>query len=273
MKVITIQDVKINLNKWGRILFFLTFFIQLSHASPLKVAILDTGFCPSLLMLKKNIKVNSQVDLTHSVKLNCKSYSISNRRFHGQWVLEQFLKNLKTTKEVEITPFIIFDKNGIQKEIYWQRAFSKQAEFHLIISAAGLLFKNKIDITETIKTPIFVAGATLGKRIKKNSKIWPQIEFRKDLVFTIGSYLPKSEALGSREDYTLLRPKEMKYFFSSGDSIDHFKGSSRAVATASARALDLCYEKLIGFKGLKSCLKKKQFQIKLDESKTRLLSF
>jgi hypothetical protein len=269
MKVTVIQDVKINLYKWGRYLIFLTFFIQFTQASPLKIAILDTGFCPSLIKHETNISINSPIDLTSSVKLDCKKYSNSNRRFHGQWVLQQFLKVLKTSHKIEITPFIIFDSTGSQKESYWKTAFLQQDNFHLFITAAGVQGTSKFNITR----PIFVAGATLGRGIRKSSKLWPQSEFKNKLVFKIGSYLPKGKNLGKREDYTLLRKKEMSYFFSSGSSEALFKGSSRAVATASARAVNLCYEKLFSLKGLAECLKKKRFKIKLDESHRELLSF
>ncbi|OUR97163.1 hypothetical protein A9Q84_12615 [Halobacteriovorax marinus] len=273
MKVITIQDVDKKNIKWGRILFFLTFFIQSSFAGPLKIALLDTGFCPELLKTNKFIKIHAPIDLTDSVKLNCAKYSKDNRRFHGQWVLEQFLKELKSKREIEITPFIIFDKNANQAESYWKKAFLKQADFHLFITAAGLPYKGKANITKKITRPIFVAGATLGKGIRKSSTLWPQVHFNHQQVFTIGSFLEKDQVLGSREDYTLLRPKEMKFFFSSGPTKDHFKGSSRAVATASARAINHCYEVILKSKPLSKCLEKKRILLPLEEGSLKLPTF
>lgn len=273
MKVITIQDVKINLNKWGRHLVFLAFFIQITHASPLKIAILDTGFCPELLKLKKNVTINPPIDLTSSVHLDCQKYSTKNRRFHGHWVLEQFLRELKLEKKIQVTPLIIFDQNGSQRLEYWKRAFNKQSEFHLIISAAGITQNKRSKMTSEIKRPIIVAGATLGRGIKESTILWPQSEFKNPLVTAIGSYLPKDQTLGKREDYTLLRKNEMSYFFSAGRDSDYFRGSSRAVATASARAINICFNELLDLKNLKSCLKRKSFKIKLDESAKSLPSF
>jgi len=258
----------------GGILSLLLFFSLPLIASPLKIAVLDTGFCPDKLSYSKNITFKESIDLTKSNHFDCKKLKNENRRLHGNWVLERFLKELPSGHEIEITPFIIFDKHAKQNEAYWSRAFSKQNDYHLFIIAAGIKSTPQLENIK-ISIPIVVAGATLGRGIQYKSILWPQSQFKLPNVFTIGSYTPKDSDLPARPDYTLINPTQMKFFFEGGGANDSFKGTSRACAIASAKAIHHCYQELKKREPLATCLDKvkKKIEIFNDNEKVEVLSF
>lgn len=240
----------------------------------MKVAILDTGFCSSKLTYPKNISIKPSTDLTQSNNFDCNKLDKINRRLHGNWVLSQFINEIKTKLPIEISPFIIFDKNAKQSPLFWKRAFQRQGDFDLYVIAAGIK-ESSLVRSIVIKRPIIVAGATIGNGINYKSKLWPQTQYKNNLVLTIGSYSEKDEFLPARPDYTLVNSSEMKFFFSGGGVNDHFKGTSRATATAAARAINHCYGDLIKRKNLRECLEKyrKEIEIINDREKIKILTF
>lgn len=253
---------------WGGFISLL-FLIQPLLASPLKIAILDTGFCLEKLTPSKNITLRESIDLTKSNNFDCNNLSKENRRLHGNWVLNQFLKEIKTTEPIEISPFIVFNKNAKQESTSWLEAFKKQEDFHLFIIAAGIRDVERLNPIE-IKTPLFVAGATIGRGIGYKTVLWPQNQFKNPLVFTIGSYSMANEDLPARPDYTLINPSQMKFFLSAGDMKSSFNGSSMATATAAARSVNYCYKSFLTKKGVESCLKKSSKSIDIFNDTEKL---
>ncbi len=255
-------------------LISLLFFSHHAFASPLKIAILDTGFCLDKLSPSKNITIHKSIDLTKSNNFKCSTLKRSDRRLHGNWVLTQFLKEIKNKAPIEITPFIVFDKNAKQDSKSWIEAFKRQEEFNLFIIAAGIREIKKLE-SVIIKTPIFVAGATIGRGISYKTILWPQNQFKNPFVYTIGSYSEPVDELPARPDYTLINPSQMKFFFSAGSAKTSFNGSSLATATAAARSVNHCYKSFIKKKGLEDCLKanSKTINILNDTEKIKITTF
>lgn len=203
-------------------LFFLLYSTLVS--ADIHVAIMDTGFCPSLI---KSKIVNETIDMTSSVKMDCKKISEPNRRFHGHFVLKKFLEHLKV-KSLKVSPLIIFDKNGLQKKEYWSKALQwiKKNKVDVLLLASGL--KTEKDFND-LPTLTFAASGQVSGKLRRGSKIWPQ-SFEKTIL--IGNFI-REEENESYIDPLLLNKKKIDYFIEE-------KSSSKAVAIALARALNNC---------------------------------
>jgi hypothetical protein len=264
----THQEDNLKITRVG-LLVLLVFFSTSVYSKTLKVALIDTNYCIKKSINLKNVKILTPIDTTKSNSKSCNDYSIKNRKYHGQWVLNQMLSNLNQDQKIEITPYIVYNSSGVQQKEYWQEALKNQSQFHLIVMAAGLINEKG----PKLEVPVLVAGATYGRGISKKTTIWPQSEFKNSFVFTIGSYLEKTEELDSRGDFNLIHKDQMKYFFSSGPDGSHLQGTSRAVATAAAKAISLCYETLLSRGDFAKCLEKNKVMIKLKESNKEVPSF
>lgn len=211
----------------------LILLLPLNLYGSLNIAILDTGFCPSLLVTSQNIKINKVVDLTGTIKNDyCQKFNIHSERFHGHLVLEEFLHYLvPTTEKIKITPFVVFDSSGLQKEIYWKKFINKK--FDLVVSAVGLI--SSLNISRHLSGVWFVAEPRIGPNIKKDSIIYPANIAPQDNLFLIGNYFSGTKILF---DEAQLYQKQIKYFFPKGDG--GLVGTSRAVSEAAARAIILC---------------------------------
>ncbi|WP_290730011.1 hypothetical protein [Halobacteriovorax sp. JY17] len=266
------KEINLKLKIQGGLLSLL-FLSPLTHSAPLKIAILDTGFCSESLSFPKNIKIHPSVDLTRSNNFKCNDLKETDRRLHGNWVLKQFLSTLKVKEEVEVFPLIIFDRNAHQQIDSWKKAFTNQENYHLYIIAAGMRRTKELASIE-IKTPLFVAGATIGRGIGYKTLLWPQNQYKNPNVFTVGNFSKANKDLPARPDYTLINSTQMKYFFSGGGDSDFFKGTSRATATAAARAINLCYSKFLKKNGIQTCLKEnsKEVEIFNDKEKIKILT-
>ncbi|WP_127715906.1 hypothetical protein [Halobacteriovorax sp. HLS] len=268
MKILTIQEDK---NIYQRVgLLVLLFFISInSQAKTLTVAILDTAFCPTSERPSPTIHIRRAIDLTKTHNIDCSKVSAkeisSNRLFHGQLVLNRFIEELSNEIKVDIQPFQIFDKNGFTRPSYWEDALVDNKKFDLFIIAAGV----KVKSVHVLKVPTlaFVAGATFGRGINKTTKLWPQVDFRKSNIITIGSYLLPADGLKERSDHTLIHPKRMKYFFAAGTDSEALKGSSRAVATAAARSINTCHDQFGKVQSVIDCLEKKKKILNLEANK------
>ncbi len=242
-------------------LVLLAIFSLHAKSSNIKIAFIDTSFCIEHSIKNDNIKLLPPIDATKTLEANCSDYSIKKRKYHGQQVLNQFIKSLPKSIPLEIQPITVFDHNGVQKQKYWEKAFKNEKSYHLFVIAAGLINGN---ISRT-NVPIFVAGATFGKGIRKHTPLWPQGQYISDSVITIGSYLGTDKDL--RQDYNLVHPSQMNFFFHAGDNNSSLQGTSRAVATAAARAITFCTSEIVRRKAVMSCLRERAFSVELESNK------
>lgn len=240
-----------------------------SISSPLSIAILDTGFCLQDTKVSKNIKIHPSTDLTKSNTFKCKDLSPNDRRLHGKWVINQLLNTLATNVEIEIFPYIVFDRNAHQSPLFWEKVFKDQSKFHLFIIAAGVKESKSLRNIK-ITTPVFTAGATIGRGINYETILWPQSQFKQENVYTIGVYREKDKDLPARPDYTVIHLSQMKYFQSETNSSDLFKGTSRATATAAAKAINKCSSNLLKRTKLKKCLNLNSTEVIIHNDKERI---
>lgn len=254
----------------------LCLYPQELSAKTLNIALFDTGFCleKTQKLLKKlkgqkklsKVQVMSPVDITNSPltpkenKAACLNFNYKNRKFHGQWVLEVFLHNLKLNKlKLIIHPYIIFDNNSTQKISYWQRAIKrikKQKIDYLLLASGILLKKVQIESLPTLRVPTFMAAPKIGLGIKNSSHIWPQITANiASPHFLIGSFHPNTAKDTPFLDRGILYQDKIDYYFNEKSVYRPLTGTSQAVAKAMARAINLCPKHFIKSKNsLRKCL-------------------
>ena len=217
---------------------------------PLNIAFIDTGFCPDKIQIT-NIKIENAIDLTGSVKLDCKKM-VSNKnspRFHGQLVLDEFLKYFDNKKKsLHLFPLIVFNEKGDQKKEYWLRAIDwvKENKIDVVVTAAGFITSEKV--VAELPAVWFIPSGRVTPQITKESRLFPQSLAPQKNLFVIGDFYDGQQVL---YDQGLLFQDQIDYYFPSG--VKGFVGTSRAVAEASARALNLC-----PLKTMRDCLKKMQ---------------
>lgn len=223
----------------------------------INIAIIDTGFCPEKIKLSnKQIKISAVLDLTDSVKLDCQSlkFDKSSPRFHGQLVLEEFLKFFNDKNlSIKLHPLIVFNSRGDQKSEYWIKAIEwvKKNKMDMVVSAAGLIVQGTDKIPASILPAVwFIPSGRTTPQIKKEAKLFPQCLAPQKNLFLIGDYYDGRQVL---YDQGLLYQDKIDYYFPSGTK--QFSGTSRAVAEASARAISLC--PLTSRTSMRECLKKK----------------
>jgi hypothetical protein len=220
-------------------LFFICSSVFAKVDGKLHIAVIDTGFC------NKSPLVQKAIDLTDSVEINCKKVEKANSRFHGHFVLQTFL-NKNRRKDLIITPLIVFDKDGLQKDKYWIKALSwiKKNRVDLILTASGL--KVEKTLGELPRLTFAAAGQVSGK-IRRYHKIFPQ-SFESQNLILIGNLLKEDKAIEYADNLLLHR-----------DRIDYFvedESSSHAVAKAMAMALNKCK-----FEDLPKCLESKSSEV------------
>lgn len=240
-------------------LAFLAFFVSINSAhSALNIAVLDTGFCPNqITSTNPRIKIQAVTDLTSSVKLDCESPAFNRElpRFHGHQLIEEFLKHLVTDKlEINIYPVIIFNAKGLQQKDYWLAGIDwvKKNKIDFVLSASGLITKvapSKIQLPGVW----FVPSGRTSPHIKKGDGLFPQNLAPAKNLFLIGSYYQYDVKNDQNVlyDVGLLYQDKIDYYFPGGSA--QFSGTSRAVAEAAARAINLCPESI---SKMRVCLKK-----------------
>lgn len=233
----------------GPVLFFSTHLFA-ATSSRLKIAVIDTGFCPDK---KSSVVIHPVVDLTDSVKMNCKKVDLSSPRLHGQKVLNEFLK-FSINKNLEIFPVIIFDSKGDQNKIYWAKAIKwvRENKIDVVLTAAGFIVEHS-DVLKTLPASLpslwFVPSGRLSPGVKESTILYPQELAPAKNLFLIGDYYDGKMILF---DEGLLYKGKIDYYFPSGKGA--FTGTSRAVAEACATALKLCSD--LG--DMRGCLLKKK---------------
>jgi hypothetical protein len=227
-------------------------FFLLSNQSfaETKIAFIDTGFCPKLLK-NKSVKVSMPFDLTHSNEIECsaKKVNLLDSRYHGQMVLIEFMKFFKpkNSSDYAIFPLVVFDKNGNQKKEYWQNGIKwiEENKIDLVVTAAG--FQTNEKIVTKLPSVWFVSSGRVGGGITNTTSLFPQLLAPMDNLFIIGDYYDGRIVL---YDQGLIYQDKIDYSFPSG--LKGFKGTSRSVAEAAARAILLCSSQK-----MRECLKGK----------------
>ncbi len=208
--------------------------IQLIEASPkeasiIKIAILDTGFCPNNLSPHPKIKILKPHFSMREFAIECDKPNYSQRRLHGHKVLDVFINNYKGTQLIEILPIVVFDQNGVSLIKYWQDAMPKLIELKIneALSATGvpLQVKSRVSLPKTIHFTL--ASGRIEPNIKNMVALFPQDYLPKKQVTIVGSQIKFAES--SLKDPKTYNPKNVDVWIDEAPD-ENFKGSSRAVA-------------------------------------------
>lgn len=262
-----------------RTLFLLVFVLSFHpiQAKVLKIHLYDTGFCPSLIKAPENILIHPVVDVTQKNNYQCNKGELGNLRFHGQWVLEEVLKDVNTDLKIEITPLIIFDNRGTQKLSFWKRAFdySKNNQADIILAAAGAPLLNDKEKRESAKielpkATLFLSAGRRGKNISQNDILFPQIHHNKKQIQIIGSYHQGINESGPHfRDIQLLNPESISYYFPFEEKdrvYKDLKGSSFSLAKFGNFLLKNCFQKAENLP-LEECLQNHRVELSLKHGK------
>ena len=230
---------------------------EMKNKNNISIGILDTGFCLNKINFKrKNITIKPVEIMTPPFTIPCRRKTLLGRRFHGHYVLEEFLKTLSSNINITIYPYVIFDKKGRQDKVFWKKAFDSmdyhQVDFALI--AAGLPVVNKTNLPYLrTGTTYFVASGKETVGITSETKLFPHNLHKNKNLIMIGSfYEPTKKDPRLILDTSILNFDKTDYFFSGGNNNNELRGSSRAVSYGLARAINLCEKSL---KSLNACLK------------------
>ncbi len=223
--------------------FFLVSFN--SSFAAIKMAIIDTGFCPEKISSSKiskkfkSLSILPVVDVTSKTKWNCKKISdqqlLESPRFHGQKVLLEFLKFAPKKEKITIKPIVVFDSKGNQTRESWLKAIKlvEKEKFDFILTASGMPAREKINAD--LSGIWFVPSGRIERSIKKDTILFPQSLAPLANLFIIGDY---SDGKDVFYDQDLLYKDVIDYYFPSGKG--QFKGTSRAVSEAMGIALKSC---------------------------------
>ncbi len=241
------MDIDLKGAFWGPLFFLSLFFTSCNAYCEIKLALIDTGFCPGKIAAKKKITIENMIDLTSSVKIDCQKYDSRDGRFHGQLVLEEFLKFYNPKNEIlHIYPLIIFNSAGEQKIDYWLKSIDwvKKEKIDIVLTAAGFMGTEKI--SNSLPAIWFVPSGRITPKVLGIGSLFPQSLAPLKNLFLIGDFYDGRQVL---YDQGLLYKEFIDYYFPSGAG--HFTGTSRAVAEACAKAISLC-----PIKTMRECLLK-----------------
>ena len=258
------------MNKLSRpVAMLLAFFFPiLLMAAPIKIGVIDTGFCH----FKKSysVKVHSIFKAAGKIHIPPCQLSQKHPRLHGQLVLESFLKNLDKKVKVEIYPIVVFNDKGKQELGYWKKAFNYASgqEIDILLMASSFPYYKRLAGFPKLKILSFVASGTVEGSIKKETSLFPQELTPHEKVIMIGAYSPairKNDAIvDSRRKYA----DKIDYYFPSFQKGSPLTGSSLSVSLALAKALSHCV-----LEKMKLCLSKKVYQIPVLNLKSSLSSY
>jgi hypothetical protein len=144
------------------------------------VAIIDTHFCSEKNISTETIQIAPvQWMITSPWPQKC----TNTRTDHGQQVLDYFLsqldkKNILSKKlKIEITPLVVFDKEGTQTLTAWNKAFTfiEKNSFDYVLSSVGYLSQKKINFSiPKVSTIFFLATPKNEGLIRHTKYIYPQ---------------------------------------------------------------------------------------------------
>jgi hypothetical protein len=227
----------------GTLLASLLFFTPMLFSKTIKVAFLDTGFCPE--------KSSIIYDPTNSIdKLDCKY--IHTQRFHGEEVKRIFKANISKKLKVKIYDLILFDANGNQQFTYWMKAIEqiKKISADIVISAIGIPIDDKINFKDILLQGIWVLSVPhLAPKISREMRIFPQ-ELNRENMFLVGNVLFNNQI---DPGLFYLEDKKKIDFFAIEEENQSFKGSSFAVPKIAAKMLNWCGNNLL-LSPFKKCL-------------------
>lgn len=209
--------------------------------SSLKIVIADTGFCPEKAQVhSKKHKLLKVSDMTGNAEIDCRKLNAKtlyeDGRFHGQLVLNELLAFLPKKLEVTIKPLVIFDKTGTQTPEAWLKIieYVEKEKVDLVLTASGLISDQKL--VSELPGIWFIPSGRTERLITKETALFPQSLSPRPNIFMIGDYFDQKQII---YDQALLYQDQIDYYFPSGQK--KFKGSSRAVAEAMAKALKKCF--------------------------------
>lgn len=257
----------------------------------IRIAIFDTGFCPSLIEQNPHFQIEPVKDFTQSNTYKCIPGKLKGFRFHGHWILEYLEKELKVNSEEEnpnkpqlankeasqrtplhpkirIYPYILFNNKGDQSLEYWKIALKqlRADKINMAVMAVGLPAK-KENINSLVKSAQNFKGfflmASGQKDIRLNLKygLFPQSKKEELLGLMLGQYYP---ALASSE-VALLPPAQLHSrksdFFFKVNSFNQLKNTSLAVTQALGLIIKQCsYGEIVNFSKVSTCLEKMSSQ-------------
>jgi hypothetical protein len=242
----------------------LALVFSFSLQAKLKIAIIDTGFCQSKFIVNsKNITILNSIDMTETNSMNCDkvtSHDLSSqKRYHGQKVVNELLKYVPPTISFTLFPLVVFDNTGTQSEKGWLKAieFIKKEKIDVVVSAAGFIKKNAM--TTELPGIWFVASGRIERLIDTKTILFPHLLAPLNNLFLIGDYFNDAQII---YDQSLLYADKIDYHFPSGKG--HFTGTSRSVAEAVGKALLLCYQEkdIVPIQTLRTCLLKNEIILK-----------
>lgn len=161
----------------------------LSHSKKqknIRIAILDSGFCPDLLQKPKTVKVNLVwFAVESSFDLKCSPENLTSPRFHGHKVLQLLLEDwdlVQNSHSVTLTidPIIMLDEKGFQSLTTWKKTLKKitDEKYDIVLSSIGFAFANSIEFEKANlalpegPTYFFAAGEKIGRLAR--AEIFPQ---------------------------------------------------------------------------------------------------
>lgn len=240
----------------GVVFFFIG--MTLAHAE-LKVAIVDTGFCSDKAKTQsKSQIVKAARDMAGNNNFNCKKVTdkelLKSGRFHGQNVLNEFLSHLPKKIKLTVFPLVVYDKKGNQTAAAWKKAIEliEKEKIDVVLTASGFISKDKI--VKDLPSVWFVPSGRAERSITTKTVLFPQSLAPTPNIFVIGAYFDGGGQI--IYDQSLLYQDQIDYYFPSGNK--SFKGTSRAVAEAMAKALQKCFieKDIIAAHSLRLCLMK-----------------
>jgi len=228
------------------------FFSVNLKANEIKIAILDTGYCPSQFIQSHNVKINSVIDLSEKFEpYDCKPEELKKGRFHGQNVLN-FLIDSISNQKVSITPFIVFNHKAQTRGTYFE-SFLKNHEknFDIVLSAVGTL--DKINYVN-FRANWFMAAPRVSPFIKLTDQVYPQAFHRNKKYFLVGTYDSKKkfDPMYLYKKHIVFSVEELE-----GEALNQAPiiSSSRAVGIILNRAIKICGDKIDNFS---ACLQSKK---------------
>ncbi len=268
-------------------LFFLFFCLNSNQNFALRIAVFDTGFCPSLLEKSNHFVISQVKDVTQSVTYKCNKHSLKNRQFHGQWVLSELLKTkLKegSNTKIKVFPFVIFNNRGVQEIRYWKRAIeeAKKLNVDFVVAAAGLPTKNTKEREKAAQIgfkdlPFLLAAGRRYPGINKGTILFPHDFLDQESRLIFGTYFEGVDHSRPHfKDLELLEPKKVNYFLPFNFKprvFGELKGTSLAVSLATRYILETCLkakadEGAFSFMGCLKSLEKERVTIKVKHQKS-----
>ena len=250
----------------GPVFFFLACLVSFSTEASFKIAILDTGFCPEEIKVQSTIEIKPPTDVLGKVVLRCADYTVeqkkSSKRFHGQWVLEQFLASYQGKASLTIHPYIVFNEKGAQTQEAWLKTMAeiKKQNVDVVIVAAGL--PTLTAITKSLPGVWIVASGRVEGKMTKETSLFPQMLAPLQNLVLIGSYMEGRAGQSDLFDQNLLYVDKIDFFKPAGSG--HFQGTSYAVAMAAGEALTNCTPKKLKACLLSRSIKKRDSLLKKD---------